>query len=82
MWDLTKEDERSLDSYEGVSKGYYKKHLLNVSQQDGKEVRALVYIATSNKAGKPRQGYLEKIIASAKKVGLSPAYMECLKSWI
>ena len=81
-WHLTEDDEERLDQCEGVGKGYYEKRWLTVMASDGAETRALVYIACTNDAGKPRDGYLERIVKAAQGLGLSSDYITYLESWL
>lgn len=77
LWELSPSCIESLDRYEGVANGTYKKDLLLFSNTINKE--ALVYIASNMEAGKPRDQYLEKIIESAKTEGLGEEYIDFLE---
>jgi cation transport regulator ChaC len=81
LWNLTKNDEERLDRYEGVSNGHYEKHWLDVILPNEVQTKALVYIATISDIGKPRPGYLEKIIDAAKCLEMSSSYIEHLQRW-
>jgi len=81
LWVLTENDEKALDHCEGVSSGYYEKRWLDVIMPDSSEIKALVYIATTNVIGTPRHGYLEKIVTAAECLEFSSSYVEHLKSW-
>ena len=82
VWDITPEDEASLDRYEGVRPGLYRKEELEVLTTSGKAVRALVYRASATKEGHPVPGYLEATIAAARGHGLPPEYVARLESWL
>jgi hypothetical protein len=82
LWKITKADERSLDHYEGVRRRVYKKDFVDVVKSDGGKIRALIYIATDSAPGKPRHGYMEKIIAGAEQCGLPKSYIDQLRPWL
>lgn len=82
LWRITEEDERSLDHYEGVQEGVYHKAFLEIETPQGKKVTALVYIAADSAPGRPKPGYVEKIIAAAESCGLPKAYVDQLKPWL
>jgi gamma-glutamylcyclotransferase (GGCT)/AIG2-like uncharacterized protein YtfP len=80
IWTLDKEDEAALDYYEGVKYNtYYKKYLNMVVR--GEKTKVLVYIASSNKLGKPNKGYLEPIIEACKKY-FPKEYVKEIESWL
>jgi gamma-glutamylcyclotransferase (GGCT)/AIG2-like uncharacterized protein YtfP len=81
LWWLDPEDEESLDHYEGVARGLYRKVLFNVDLPRGSPARALVYVAADQKAGTPREGYLELVIAAARSVELPLEYIAELEAW-
>lgn len=82
LWRLTKADVRSLDRYEGVRRGVYRKDIVEVVRSDGKKVKALIYIATDSTPGTPRQGYMERIISGAEQCGLPKEYIDQLRPWL
>lgn len=61
IWEITAEDEASLDIYEGVRGGYYTKEYMEVDV-NGKKKEALIYIMTPNPYGTPTDGYLHTIV--------------------
>jgi len=81
LWRISREDERSLDHHEGVTHGLYKKTFMRVALPSGKEIKALVYVATDSTPGEPRPGYMEKIVSAAEECGLPEAYIERLRPW-
>ena len=82
LWRITDADERSLDHYEGVGQGTYRKALVELETMEGKKVKALVYIATDSAPGVPRPGYVEKIVSAAESCGLPKTYVDQLKPWL
>ena len=87
LWMLTDADERELDRYEGVAEGLYAKARHRVHVQLGgvsgaiDAVEALVYVAQDAARGRPRPGYLERIIACAERHGLPARYVAELRAW-
>lgn len=81
LWLLSETDERSLDRYEGVPAGGYRKALVTVSDAAGVSREVLTYIAACEAPGTPRAGYLEKIPRAARAHGLPAPYVEEIASW-
>ncbi len=85
IWDLTREDERTLDGYEGVPSGLYSKEEIRVDAlrcldlSDG--IRALTYVAADSRSGVARAGYVERVIEAALHHGLPQEYAEELCRW-
>jgi len=74
---LNAEDERSLDRYEGVADGHYRKEAVILAEHG----EALIYIAADATPGKPLPGYLEGILAAAVAAALPLAYQAELACW-
>jgi gamma-glutamylcyclotransferase (GGCT)/AIG2-like uncharacterized protein YtfP len=81
LWELTEEDERELDEYEGVP-DYYLKDVLGVIDGSGQPLEAMVYIARDSEPAAPRRGYMERIVRAARHHGLPVEYVEELASWL
>jgi len=75
LFELSPSDEKSLDRYEGVAAGAYRKNVLPV-RQSGRTVKALVYIAPEIQEGVPRKEYIKRINAGLADAKLSRAYIE------
>ncbi len=80
LWNLTSEDERSLDEYEGVAEGQYTKEVLPLHGAVGVD-RAMVYVATDTEPGRPAGNYLERVTAAARDLGLPDDYVVELERW-
>lgn len=80
LWKISEEDKESLDFFENadVTDGAYHRKKLAVIT-DGQSVDALVYIARNTLQGKPREGYLEKIVKAALDHGIDHAYVRYLE---
>lgn len=81
LWSITASCEKSLDECEGVRRGTYSKRMVDVCTDRGELFHAMIYIASNSTCGSSKSGYIERIIAAAKKHGLPDAYIEELKSW-
>ena len=79
LWELTQDDETSLDSYEGVSVGAYTKERVDLDA-DGESANALVYIATDDRPKQPSARYMDALIRGARAFSLPPDYIERLRS--
>lgn len=51
LWLIKEKDEETLDAFEGVAGGYYHKHLLPVTAENGSVVTALVYVMAERIGG-------------------------------
>jgi len=74
LWDCSLGDIRTLDKFEDIASGLYVKISQPVIVPGGAK-RALVYIGRSGTVGKPKPGYMETVIASAKHWALPEAYI-------
>ena len=81
LWDLPPEDELALDAFEGVPEGLYRKDVVAVRTSDGRTVSAMLYLPADPSPGRPRSGYLERIISVAEDLGFPSDYvagLQCL----
>lgn len=78
LWLITKEDENSLDRHEGVGQHHYFKMEVETLSIDnpGKSYYSLAYIAYNCNNGKPRDGYLERVIEAARMHGIKEEYIQ------
>ncbi len=81
VWEITRLHEATLDSFEGVAVGAYRKQMVNLRYGNNRRLRALTYIDPIRRWGLPREGYLEKIIAGAKAFSLPTRYVDDLYLW-
>lgn len=81
LWDCSLGDIRALDKFEDIASGLYVKISQPVIVQGGAK-RALVYVGRSGTLGKPRPGYMETVIASAKHWALPEAYVSGLNRFL
>jgi len=75
LWDATVADIAALDRYEQVGQGLYAKKILPVLREPFGSAPALVYVGADPIQGLAWSGYLADIAASARDLGLPPAYV-------
>ena len=81
LWDCALGDIRALDKFEDIASGLYVKISQPVIVEGGAK-RALVYVGRSGTLGKPRPGYMETVIASAKHWALPETYVTGLNRFL
>ena len=74
IWNVSDTDLISLDRYEGVAGGLYRREFVTVMVDDS-PVETLIYIENYNDVGLPSEHYLERIIAGA-------SHFELPSTWI
>jgi gamma-glutamylcyclotransferase (GGCT)/AIG2-like uncharacterized protein YtfP len=74
IWEITPQDERALDRYEGVAGGYYTKETMEV-EVAGEMREALIYIMTPHGYGIPADGYLDTIAEGYDNYNLGIRYL-------
>jgi len=80
LWAVSGFHLAALDRFEGVARGLYRRVLESVERTDGKS-QAYVYVAADEVIGKPRPGYLERIIEVADARGFPVDYLTELTTW-
>jgi hypothetical protein len=73
LWEVSPSDERSLDRYEGVAEGLYRREILTVQGHECAQA-ALIYIEEFDGDGVPRDGYLERVLDGARAFNLPADY--------
>jgi gamma-glutamylcyclotransferase (GGCT)/AIG2-like uncharacterized protein YtfP len=81
LWDLALSDVRSLDAFESVASGLYKKIIQPVFRDGAASSRALVYVGRASAAGRPLPGYMENVVASARAWELPESYIRELEGF-
>ncbi len=74
LWDLAFSDIPSLDAFEDVDSGLYRKIVQPVLKAGGGSARAMIYTG-QGEGGCPQPGYLAAITASARSWNLPQAYI-------
>jgi len=77
---LTEADEAALDSFEGVRHCIYRKDSMVVGL-DGGELTALVYVDNETAHGRPKPGYLERVLRGARHHGFPPHAVQEIEAW-
>ncbi len=83
LWEVDKYHILSLDRFEGIKGGYYRKVGLPL-EYEGHTVTAIAYLSNSDCDGQytPKSGYMEKIIRAAKDHGFDDAYIRELETFL
>ena len=80
LWSVTPMAESVLDLHAHVANGERQKAEIGVVVGDGEEVKAFAYVDPETTPGSPRPGYLELVIAAARRRGLPADYVRELES--
>jgi cation transport regulator ChaC len=81
LWRLTPRDRVVLNIWENVASGRYGAEMLPVHRA-GRRRPALVYVARLHRAGWPKPGYMELVVAAARAWNLPPDYTAFLQRWL
>lgn len=83
LWSLTDADLASLDRYEGVSGGLYRREVLTLlaPDRDGTPIDAIIYIENHDDVGSPNDLYLERILVGAETFELPTEWVDLLATW-
>ena len=74
LWRITPACEAALDAYEDLASGLYRRWILPVRPEGGREpVTALVYRMTASHTAPPEPGYLDVILQGCRGFGLDEA---------
>jgi len=77
LWSLTPGCERTLDEFEEIAGGLFRREGIVVAGEP-----TLVYLAADATPGRPRAGYLEPVIAAAVARGFPADYLEAMRGWL
>jgi len=77
LWSLTLACERTLDAFEEIESGLFRRDSILVAGEP-----ALVYLAADPTPGRLRAGYLEPVIADAVARGFPENYVQVLRGWL
>lgn len=81
LWRLKPRDRVTLDLWENLAGGMYRAKSLPV-RRPGSLRPALVYAARPRRAGRPKAGYMELVLAAARAWNLPPDYVASLQAWL
>jgi hypothetical protein len=79
VYDLTAEDERSLDQWESIDLGHFQKMKLRVHMLEG-DVLAWVYLLDAYEGGLPSATYLHEVATACELAGAPDDYVASLRS--
>jgi gamma-glutamylcyclotransferase (GGCT)/AIG2-like uncharacterized protein YtfP len=77
LWSMTPTCERTLDEFEEIDGGLFRRDSITVAGEP-----TLVYLATNTAPRRPRGGYLESVISAAEARGFPADYIEELRGWL
>jgi hypothetical protein len=77
LWSLTPACERTLDEFEEIDGGLFRRDSILVAGEP-----TLVYVAADAAPGTVRAGYLEPVIAEANARGFPADYVGVLRGWL
>ena len=78
LYDITEPDEAALDSWDGVTLGYYRKLKVRVATLDG-DVVAWLYVVNAYEGGLPSALYLAAMADAAEAAGAPDDYVADLR---
>jgi len=78
LYDVTDQDERDLDAWEGADTGLYRKVRVRVATLDGDRL-AWVYVIDGFEGGMPSARYLGVLAAAAELAGAPDDYVRALR---
>src|SRR5580693_4927730 len=81
LWRITPRDRVTLDAWENVAGKLYRAEILPVRHADRLRP-ALIYVARPSRAGQPKAGYMELVVAAAQAWHLPADYMSSLQHWL
>lgn len=84
VYDVSDDDLITLDRYEAVAEGLYRRAIVTVSLVDGGSAKVLTYYANGDDpaAHPPSRRYLDTIIEGARHHGLTAAYLKILQGFV
>jgi gamma-glutamylcyclotransferase (GGCT)/AIG2-like uncharacterized protein YtfP len=74
LWELTAADGASLDRFEGVAQGWYRREIREIEGADG-PTPAMLYLAADATPGQAHPDYLRQVLTAAADAGLPPEYL-------
>ena len=79
LYDVTTQDEKVLDAWEGADNGLYRKVRVRVATLDGERL-AWVYVLDGFEGGLPAARYLGVLADAAEAAGAPDDYVACLRN--
>src|ERR1700751_2938732 len=79
LYDVPEIDEKELDTWDGVTLGYYRKLKVRVQTLDG-DALAWLYVLDASEGGLPSARHLAILVSAAVKAGAAGDYVEWLEA--
>lgn len=71
VWQISAQDEKNLDRYEGVP-SYYSKRMRTVTMGDGSQIKGLIYLMEMKRDAQVQPHYFNGILNAYKELGFTP----------
>jgi len=81
FWTIGPREESALDIYEDVAGHLYERITVDAAMPERRYGDVLTYVATNQKPGRPRAGYMRLVHESAEDLDLPEDYRETLRKW-
>ena len=81
LWTIGPREESALDAYEDVAGLLYEKIMVEPAKSERRYINVLTYVATNQKPGRPRAGYMRLVHESAEHLEFPDSYREFLRTW-
>ena len=81
LWTIGPREESALDLYEDVADRLYEKITVDTMTPDRQYRDVLTYVATDQRPGRPRAGYMRLVNDAAAELELPETYRESLRKW-
>ena len=81
VWRISAADEQALDRYERVDMNLYSKATMDVRLAHDRRLEAMLYLATDERPGRSRPGYMANIVGAALALGFPASYVQELRAW-
>jgi gamma-glutamylcyclotransferase (GGCT)/AIG2-like uncharacterized protein YtfP len=82
LWEIGLAHVRTLDAFEELGRGLYTKISQGVILAEGGARRALLYVGASLEPGRPKPGYMERVVEAAEAADLPAAYRRELAGFL
>ena len=81
VWEVTEEHAESLDRYEGVARGQYRRQDMRLQSTAGEAVEAFAYvICDPGEEGPTTDGYQAILLEGAREHGLPPYWVKAIEA--
>lgn len=81
LWECSPAHLETLDGFEGVAAGRYRRDYFAIETGSAPLERVLAYVEPDYLEGPPRAGYLERVLTGAREFALPDDYIAALAAW-